>query len=153
MTTPTPLSPLLFPSREWSLALSRALQADSVVQQALGEFGAFTAGAILEKGAGLGSDFCVHIEAAPGREPKLTFCEDEDELDDLEPDYLVRAPHALVRDLLKSTLAGQLPDPLRLVTTGQVSLRGDLGRIVRVAGRYPTAGLESLRRLPTRTLD
>ncbi len=146
-------TPLEFPSRDWSLALSRLLHGDAEVQTALTEFGAFTAGAILEKGDGLTRDFCVHIEAAPGREPKLRFCDDEDELDELEPDYLVRAPHRLARELIKSVLAGAVPDPLKLLTTGQASMRGDLGRVVRVAGRYPTAGLAALRSLPTRTIS
>jgi hypothetical protein len=143
---------LLFPSADWCRALSRALHQDPVVQAALAEFGPFTAGAVVERGDGLASDFCVHVRAAPGQEPQLTFCDDEDELEELEPDYLGHAAHRLVRDLLRAVQAGQAPDPLRLVTSGQVKLQGDLGRVVKVAGRYPRAGLEALRALATETL-
>jgi hypothetical protein len=151
MTT-TPDAALVFPSEEWARALNQALSADAGVQAALAEFGPFTAGAILEKGAGLQSDFCVFIDAAPGREARLTFCEDEDELDDLHPNYLATAPHALVRDLLRKALAGEVPDPLQLLTSGKAKLKGDLARIVKVAGRHPNAGLSALRSLPTATL-
>lgn len=151
MTT-TPISALVFPSEEWARALNKVLSADPGVQAALAEFGPFTAGAILEKGAGLKSDFCLFIDAAPGREARLTFCEDEDELDDLRPNYLAVGPHALVRDLLRKALAGEVPDPLALITSGKAKLKGDLGRIIKVAGRHPRAGLSALRSIPTATL-
>ena len=141
-----------FPSEAWARELSKRLAADPEIQAALAEFGPFTAGTIVEKGAGLSRDFCVHIEAAPGRETKLLFCEDEDELDDLDPNYLLRAPHGLARDLLRAALAGETPDPMKLLTSGQIKLRGDLSRVVRVGGRHPFAGLATLRGLPTRTL-
>ena len=145
-------TPLLFPSKEWCLAAARALTADPSAQAALAEFGAFTAGAVIDRGDGLGRDFCLHVAAAPGAEPTLTFCDDEDELEELEPDYLGHLPHRLVRDLLRAALAGQLPDPLRLLTSGQVQIKGDLARLVRVVGRHQTAGLAAIRSIPTRTL-
>ena len=141
---------LLFPSREWSRELSRRMALDAGVQAALREFGPFTAGAIAERGGALELDFCVHIEAAPGREAILTFCEDEDELDDMEPDYLIRAPYPLARELLEQALAGQPPDPLKLLSSRKISGKGDLGRAIAVGGRHPLAGLETLRGMKTR---
>ncbi len=141
---------LLFPSKEWSRELAKRLHADAGIQAALRELGPFTAGAIAEKGGALEQDFCVHIEAAPGREAILTFCEDEDELEEMEPDYLVRAPYPLARELLEQTLAGQPPDPLKLLGSRKIAVQGDLGRAIAVGGRHPFAGLETLRAMKTR---
>ena len=139
--------PLLLPSQEWARELSRRLAVDAGVQVALAEFGAFTAGAIVERGAGSRRTSACTSKRLPDVEAILTFCEDEDELEELRPHYLVHAPHALARDLLLRTLAGETPDPLPLLTSGKVSFRGDLARVVRVGGRHPLAGLATLRRL------
>jgi hypothetical protein len=128
---------------------------DPSAQAALAAFGAFTAGAVVEKGDGLSADFCVYAKVAPGQEPVLRLCDDEDELEDLGPDYLAHAPHKLVRDLLRSVLAGEVPDGLALLTSGRVRLlRGDLGRLVKLAGlpQHRNAGLAAIRSLPTKTL-
>jgi hypothetical protein len=143
---------LVFPSKEWCLAAAKALHADPTVQAAVAEFGGFTAGTVIDRGDGLGRDFCVLVAVEPGEPPHLTFCDDEDELEEFEPDYLGHVPHRLVRDLLRAAQSGLAPDPLKLITSGQVRVQGDLGRVVRVAGRYPNAGLEAIRSIPTRTL-
>ena len=144
--------PLLFPSKEWCRAAAVALQADPTVQAAVAEFGAFTSGTVIEKGDGLEGDFCLLVAVAPGEVPRLTFCDDEDELEEHEPDYLGHVPHKLVRDLLRAAQGGQAPDPLKLLTSGQVQIKGDLARIVRVVGRHQNAGLAAIRSIPTRTL-
>ena len=149
MPTPTPL---LFPSKEWCRAAAVALQQDPTVQAAVAEFGAFAAGAVIVKGDGLAADFCLLVAVAPGEEPELRFCEDEDELEEHEPDYLGHFPHRLLRDLLRAAQAGQAPDPLQLLTSGQVRIQGDLARLVRIAGRHQRAGLTAIRSVPTRTL-
>ena len=146
-------APLLFPSEAWARAAAAVLHKDPSAQAALAAFGAFTAGAVIEKGDGLAEDFCVYAKVAPGELPVLQLCDDEDELDDLNPDYLTHAPHKLVRDLLRSVLAGETPDALALVTSGRVKLlKGDLGRVVRVAGQHKDAGLVAVRSIPTTTL-
>ena len=143
---------LLFPSKEWCRAAAVALQADPTVQAAVAEFGAFTAGTVIVRGDGLASDFCLLAKVVPGEEPVITFCDDEDELEEHQPDYLGWVPHKLARDLLRTAQAGQTPDPLKLLTSGQVKLEGDLARIVRIAGRHQNAGLAAIRSIPTRTL-
>jgi hypothetical protein len=144
--------PPLFPSQEWCAQAARALQLETEAQVALAEFGAFSVGVVLEKGAGLAEDFCLHVSASPGADPKLAFCDDEDELEDLPADYQARVPHRLARELLRAVHAGQTPDLLVLLTSGQVKVRGDLGRVVQVVGRHPLAGLSALRSLPLRTI-
>jgi hypothetical protein len=143
---------LLFPSQEWFRTAAARLHADTTVQAAARDFGPVTVGLVIEKGDGLQSDFCVFGELHPGREPKLQFPDDEDELDDLEPAYLVVAPHAVCRRVLEAALLGQRQDPLAPVLNREVKLRGDLPRLVRFAGQHKGAGAGALLSLPTRTL-
>ncbi len=141
---------LPFPSREWCEAAAKALQADPSVQAAIRDFGAVVAGVVIERGGGLQSDFCVLARITPGEDPELEFPEDEDELEDLEPDYIGRAPYALCKSLLQGALAGERVDPLQAIVQRKVRLRGDLERLVKHAGRHPGAGRDALRTIPTR---
>ena len=147
-------APLVFPSEAWALFASQVLHKDPSSQAALVAFGPFTAGAVVLKGDGLAEDFCLYAKVAPGKEPVLQLCDDEDELDDLAPDYLGHAPHKLARDLLRAVLAGETPDVLAMVTSGKVKLlKGDLGRVVKLAGQHKNAGLAAIRTIPTKTLE
>jgi hypothetical protein len=140
----------LFPSREWCVAAAKALHDDAEWQAALADFGANVTGIVVERGAGLRSDFCVLARLAPGKPAALRFPDDEDELEELRPDYIAWAPHALCRSLLGAALRGERPDPLRPILERKVRLRGDLQRVVKHAGRHPGAGIDALRRVPTR---
>src|SRR5205823_3915859 len=82
------------------------------VQAAIAEFGPVVAGIVVERGAGLRSDFCVLARIAPGKPASLSFPDDEDELEELSPDYIAWAPHALCRSLLGAAMRGERPDPL-----------------------------------------
>jgi len=141
---------LLFPSQAWCEAAARTLLADQQVQLALSEFGPVTAGMVVERGEGLASDFCLLARLRPREEARLEFPDDEDELEELEPDYIAWAPHALCKELLLAALAGARPDPLRAVLERRVRLRGDLERLVKHAGRHRGAGLDAIRAIPTR---
>lgn len=146
------MADLTFPSVEWCRAMAAALHADPTVHAALAEFGPFTGGAVVERGAGLARDFCVLARVVPGQPPVLEFPDDEDELEEAEPDYLAHVPHALARQLLQDALRGQIPDPVQFLLSGRVQLAGDVQRIVRVAPRHPTAGRAALKTVPTRFL-
>jgi len=141
---------LLFPSRDWCEAAAGALLADEQVQLALGEFGPVTAGIVVERGDGLSTDFCLLARLRPRADARLEFPDDEDEIEELEPDYIAWAPHALCKELLRAALAGARPDPLRAVLERRVRLRGDLERLVRHACRHRGAGLDAIRTVPTR---
>jgi hypothetical protein len=138
-----------FPSREWLEAAAAALAADPSVTAAVADFGAVTAGAVIGRGSGLAEDFCVLARIEPGKKAQLRFPEDEDELEDLEPDYICWVPYALCRALLQTAFSGKAPDPMKAILSGQMKLKGDLQRIVRQAGRHPHAGADTLRALPT----
>ena len=138
-----------FPSREWCEAAGAALAKDPDVVAAVADFGPVVAGAVITRGAGLSRDFCVLARVEPGKPFQLRFPEDEDELEELEPDYICWVPYELCRSLLRSALSGGHPDPLKALLAGEMKLQGDLQRVVRHAGRHQGAGAATLRALPT----
>jgi hypothetical protein len=109
-----------------------------------------TAGVVIEHGDGLVSDFCALARLRPAKPADVSFPDDEDELEELEPDYIAWAPHALCKQLLRQALAGASPDPLRAVLERRIRLKGDLERLIKHAGRHRGAGLEAIRALPMR---
>jgi hypothetical protein len=122
---------------------------EPAVIAALADFGAVVAGIVVERGAGLASDFCILARIHPGRKVKLSYPQDEDELEEYEPDYIAWAPYPLCRALLETAFAGGRPDPLRAILERKVRLRGDLARLVRQSGRHQGAGLAALRAIST----
>lgn len=137
-----------FPSREWCEAAAAALVRDSRVVSAIAEFGAVVAGLVIERGGGLQSDFCVLARFERGELVRLSYPEDEDELSDLEPDYIAWAAYPLCRAMLEEARRGGRPDPLRAILERRIRLQGDLQRLVKHAGRHAGAGLEAIRALP-----
>jgi hypothetical protein len=138
-----------FPSREWCEAAAAAMLRDPAVVAAIADFGTVVAGIVVERGGGLGSDFCVLARIEPGRPAGLSYPQDEDELEEYEPDYIAWAQYTLCRSLLERTFAGEPPDPLRIILERKVRLQGDLQRLVKHAGRHRGAGLDALRAVPT----
>jgi hypothetical protein len=134
-----------FPSREWCAAAAAAMLSDPEVVAALADFGPVVAGVVIERGGGLRSDFCVLARIQPGRPAKLSYPDDEDELEEYEPDYLARVPYSYCRALLEQAGAGQRPDLLRAIFERSIRLQGDLQRLVKHAGRHRSAGLQALR--------
>ncbi len=134
-----------FPSREWCAAAAAAMLSDPEVVAALADFGPVVAGVVIERGGGLRSDFCVLARIQPGRPAKLSYPDDEDELEEYEPDYLARVPYSYCRALLEQAGAGQRPDLLRAIFERRIRLQGDLQRLVKHAGRHRGAGLQALR--------
>lgn len=117
-----------FGSRDWIDALVAALNAQPELPRAL---------------AGLGRDAALVIEADPpawpaavaawvsqegGRIARWRLLADEDEVLELEPAYVVRAPYRLVRAILRGEV-----DPVKAALTGRVNVAGDLEALVRRA--------------------
>ncbi len=116
-----------FGSREWLNSVVAALNAHPHLPEAL---------------AGLGRDAAVVVEVDPpawprtvvawaeqraGRIAKWRLLADEDELWELEPAYVVRAPYRAVRGLLQGA------DPVQAALTGRVRVEGDLQALIRRA--------------------
>jgi hypothetical protein len=73
----------------------------------------------------------VHAEQERGRIARWRILPDEDDLLEIEPAYVLRAPYRV----WKSLLAGG--DPVKAALSGQVQVQGDLEALVRRAGyRY-----------------
>jgi hypothetical protein len=138
-----------FPSREWCEAAAAAMLSDPEVVAALADFGPVVAGVVIERGGGLRGDFCVLARIEPGRPAKLSYPDDEDELEEYQPDYLALAPYPFCRALLEQASAGQRPDLLRAIFERRIRLQGDLQRLVKHAGRHRGAGLQALRAIRT----
>lgn len=117
-----------FGSREWLDAVVNALNAQPDLAPAL---------------AGLGRDAAVVIEADPpawpravaawvtqegGRIARWRLLADEDEVLELEPAYVVRAPYGMVRSILRGGV-----DPVQAALSGRVKVAGDLEALVRRA--------------------
>ena len=137
-----------FPSREWCGAAAAAMLRDPAVIAAIADFGPVVAGIVISDLPG-GGDFCVLARVEPGQPVKLSYPEDEDELEVYQPDYTNWAPYALCRALLEQARAGQRPDPLRAILERKARLKGDLERLIKHAGRHHGAGLEAIRGVPT----
>lgn len=140
---------MLFPSREWCETAAAALARDPLVVAANAEFGPVVVGVVIGRGAGLAEDFCVLARIEPGKPYQLRYPEDEDELAELEPDYICRTPYAVCKAFLKDAQAGGRPDVLKAVLSGQMKVEGDLQRVVKHAARHQGAGMATLRALPT----
>jgi hypothetical protein len=138
-----------FPSREWCEAAAAAMLRDPRAIAAVADFGRVVAGIVIERGAGLASDFCVLARIEPGRPAKLSYPDDEDELEEYQPDFVAWISYGLCRALLEQAIAGRRPDPLRAILERKVRLQGNLQRLVKHAGRHQGAGLDALRAVPT----
>jgi hypothetical protein len=114
-----------FGSPEWLAAVVAALDAHPELPEAL---------------HGLGRDAAIVVEADPpawprtlaawveqrgGRIGSFRILEDEDEVLELEPAYVVRAPYRVVRSLLEGA------DAVQAALSGRVRVEGDLEALIR----------------------
>lgn len=119
-----------FATEEWLAALVSALNRHPDLGRAL---------------AGLPEDAAVVVEAdrafpraaaawgrhSGGRIAEWRMLEDEDDILELEPAYVFRAPYGTWRDILTGA------DPLQAAVSGRVKVHGDLEALVRRTGyRY-----------------
>jgi len=134
---------LRFASPEWLEAVVREVNDHPDLSRAL---------------EGLGADFAAVVERDPrllprgaaawgrqsgGRIVEQRVLEDEDDILELDPAYVVRAPLATWRALLDGR-----EDPVRAALSGRVKVKGDLDALVRRAGyRYIVEG--AIGRIPT----
>jgi len=112
----------VFPSREWCEEAVRLTNADPESAAAgrgwVGDFGA-----IIEAERGkLARTFVVHVKPNRlGHIESVEVLEDPDDLDDIEPAYLARAPYSVWKALLQGTL-----DPVEAVLKRRIEVQGDL---------------------------
>lgn len=114
-----------FPSKEWCAEAIRLTNEDPECAIA-GQGWAGDFGAIVEAEPGkLAKTFVVHIEPKDCRIGKWRVLDDPDDLEELEPAYLARAPYSVWKQLLKGTL-----DPVEAVLKRRIAVQGDLQPLI-----------------------
>ncbi len=117
-----------FASPEWIEALVRALNAQPELARALEGLPRDAAIVVAAEPPAFPRTVAVHGEQERGRIVRWRVLADEDELLELEPAYVLRAPYGIWRALL----AGG--DPVQAALSGKVRVEGDLEALVRRAG-------------------
>jgi hypothetical protein len=117
-----------FASPEWIGAFVRALNAQPELPRALEGLPRDAAVVIAAEPPAFPRTVAVHGEQERGRIVRWRVLDDEDELLELEPAYVLRAPFGVWRSLL----AGG--DPIQAAFSGKVRVEGDLEALVRRAG-------------------
>jgi hypothetical protein len=114
-----------FPSKQWCEEAVRLVNEDPerslAAQGWVGEIGI-----IVDAEPGkLPRPFVVHVVPRDARIEKLRVLEDPDDLDELEPAYLARAPYTVWKELLKGSL-----DPVEAVLRRRIAVKGDLQQLI-----------------------
>ena len=114
-----------FPSKEWCEEAVRLVNEDPERALAargwLGEIGV-----IVDAEPGkLPRAFVVHVVPRDARIEKLRVLEEPDDLDELEPAYLARAPYSVWKELLRGSL-----DPVEAVLRRRIAVKGDLQQLI-----------------------
>ncbi|WNG36449.1 hypothetical protein F0U60_24230 [Archangium minus] len=114
-----------FPSKEWCEEAVRLVNADPECSLAAqgwqGEIGV-----IVDAEPGkLSRVFVVHLVPRGTRIEKLRVLDDPDDLDELDPAYLARAPYSVWKQLLQGSL-----DPVEAVLRRRIAVKGDLQQLI-----------------------
>jgi hypothetical protein len=137
----------VFPSREWCEALVDALQRDADAGRAsLGWHGDIAA-VVLAEPPLLPTSFIAYGRPMAARIEGFRVLEDLDEVEEIEPAYVARAPYSVWRDLIRGTL-----DPVEAVLRKRVLFQGDLEQVI-VRAQFKAMLRRSLDRVPTQFLD
>ncbi len=137
---------MLFPSEAWLERAVAVVNGQPDLPRALEGLGPDLA-AVVEPDGGLAGGFAAWGRQAGGRIAEFRVLEDEDEILELEPAYVIRAPYRLWKDLLRGRV-----DPVQAALSGKLRVRGDLESLVRrVAYRHVIDA--ALARLPTEFAD
>jgi hypothetical protein len=118
-----------FGSREWIAAVVSELGAHPELAEALEGLGRDAAFVVEADPPAWPGTVVGWVEQRQGRIARWRILEDEDELLELEPAYVVRAPYGVIRLLLEGA------DPVQAALSGRIRVEGDLEALIRRA-RY-----------------
>ncbi len=122
---------MIFPSEAWLASAVAVVNGHPDLPSALEGLGSDLA-AVIEPDAAFPGCFAAWGRQAGGCIAEFRVLEDEDEILDLEPAYVIRAPYRLWKDLLRGRA-----DPVQVALSGKLRVRGDLEALVRrVAYRH-----------------
>jgi hypothetical protein len=131
-----------FASREWIEAVVSALNSQPDLPRALAGLARDAAIVVEAERPAFPRAVAVHGEHESGRIARWRLLEDDDEVLELEPAFVLRAPYGVWRSLLAGA------DPVQAALSGRVRVEGDLEALVRRASyRYVVEG--ALRAVPT----
>lgn len=116
-----------FGSREWLAALLTALDENPQLPEALQGLGADVAFVVEADPPAWPRTVAAWVEQRNGRIGRWRLLEDEDEVLELEPAYVLRAPYRAIRSLVEGA------DPVQAALTGRVRVEGDLQALIRRA--------------------
>ncbi|HSN91425.1 MAG TPA: hypothetical protein VLS93_09365 [Anaeromyxobacteraceae bacterium] len=116
-----------FASREWLAAVVAELNRQPDLAEALAGLGR-DAALVVEADGGWPVATAVYGEQRGGRIATVRVLADEDDILEIEPAYVLRAPYRVWRELLRGG------DPVRAALSGQVRVEGDLEALVRRVG-------------------
>ncbi len=120
-----------FASREWIEAVAAALNAQPDLGRALAGLGRDAAFVVEAERPAFPRTVAVHAEHARGRVARWRVLPDEDDILELEPAYVIRAPYGTWKALFRGG------DPVKAALSGAVKVEGDLEALVRRSGyRY-----------------
>src|SRR5512138_1929066 len=118
-------------SSEWIDAVAAALNAQPDLARALAGLGRDAAFVVEPQAPAFPRAVAVHAEQDRGRVARWRILADEDDVLELEPAYVIRAPYGTWRALLEGG------DPVKAALSGAVKVEGDLEALVRRASyRY-----------------
>lgn len=120
-----------FASREWIEAVAAALNAQPELPRALAGLGRDAAFVVEAERPAFPATVAVHAEQERGRVARWRVLADEDDVLELEPAYVLRAPYGTWKALFRGG------DPVKAALSGAVRVEGDLEALVRRASyRY-----------------
>lgn len=116
-----------FPSEPWVAAVVAAVNRHPDLAAALDGLGRDLAAVIEPDPPALREPFAVYGRQERGRIGAVRVLLDPDEIWELEPAYVVRAPYRVWKGLLRGG------DPVQAALSGRVKVQGDLEALVRRA--------------------
>jgi hypothetical protein len=124
---PQELSAVLFPSEPWLAALVAAVNRDPGLAGALAGLGVDLAAVIEPDPPALRKPFAAYGRHERGRISSWRVLADADDIWELEPAYVIRAPYRVWKALLRGG------DPVKAALSGRVRVEGNLQELVRRA--------------------
>ncbi len=119
---------MIFPSEPWLAALVAAANRHPDLPEALRGLGRDLAAVVEADPPALRKPFAVYGQQDHGRIAGVRVLPDPDEIWELEPAYVVRAPYQVWKALVRGD------DPISAALSGRVKVEGDLQALVRRAG-------------------
>lgn len=114
-----------FPSKEWCEEAIRLVNADPECVEAGRGWEADFGAVVLSEPGKLSRHFVVHLVPKEGRIAKWKVLMDPDDLEEIEPAYLARAPFSVWKGLIDGTL-----DPVEAVLKRRIDVKGDLQPLI-----------------------